>query len=185
MGILEDIFTAAFWETEPPVVPEWVEWVHISEGLTHCEVCLSLDKRWFLNEIAPELPQHSHCHCTVKPIPLSRVLNEATARCEFSKFDPYLFDPDNYYKHKKGAMFESRGYGIEDFEWLRQEFERQGLEKYVAGEYTLGLLNERGQRISIRIELPRRDKEGTVSFITGWMVYPNGQIQLTTPYGGK
>ena len=42
-----------------------------------------------------------------------------------------------------------------------------------------------GQRISIRIELPRRDQEGTVSFETGWMVYLNGHIQLTTPYGGK
>ena len=82
-------------------------------------------------------------------------------------------------------MFESWGYSIEDSEWLRQEIKKQGLEKYVAGEYMLGVLDERGQRISIRIELPRRDKEENVSFITGWMVYPNGLIQLTTPYGGK
>ena len=40
-------------------------------------------------------------------------------------------------------------------------------------------------RMSIRIESPRKDKEGVVSFITGWTVYPNGRIQLNTPYGGK
>ena len=185
MGILEDIFTAALWEREPPAVPDWVEWIHISKGMTHCETCLKLDKCWFVDENKPLLPQHPYCHCTVNPLPLSRVLNESQSECILSKFNPYLFDPENYYKHKKGAMFESWGYSIEDSEWLRQEFKRQGLEKYVAGEYMLGLLNERGQRISIRIELPRRDKEGTVSFITGWMVYPNGLIQLTTPYGGK
>lgn len=44
MGIVEDIFLAAFWEKEPPVIPDWVEWKHIFEGLTHCDVCLKLDK---------------------------------------------------------------------------------------------------------------------------------------------
>lgn len=68
---------------------------------------------------------------------------------------------------------------------MKEEMEKQGLKKYIAGEYTLGKLNERGQRISIRVEIPRKDKGETVSFITGWMVYPNGYIQLTTPYGGK
>ena len=82
-------------------------------------------------------------------------------------------------------MFIAWGYNIEDSEWLRAEIEKQGLEKYIAGEYTLGILNNYGQRISIRIEIPRKDQEGIVSFITGWMVYPNGKIELTTPYGGK
>jgi len=63
--------------------------------------------------------------------------------------------------------------------------ERQALEKYLAGDYMLGKLNKDGQRIIIRIEIPRRTGDGTVSFISGWMVYPNGHIQLTTPYGGK
>ena len=35
------------------------------------------------------------------------------------------------------------------------------------------------------ISIPRRDTGEIVSFITGWMVYPDGRIQLTTPYGGK
>lgn len=32
---------------------------------------------------------------------------------------------------------------------------------------------------------PRKDNDSTVSFVTGWIVYPNGQIKLTTPYGDK
>ena len=81
-------------------------------------------------------------------------------------------------------MFESWGYSIDDSQWLQKEFEKQALDKYVSGEYTLGKLNKDGQRISIRVEIPRKDKQQTVSFVTGWMVYPNGQIQMTTPYGG-
>ena len=82
-------------------------------------------------------------------------------------------------------MFISWGYSIDDSEWLRAEIERQGREKYIAGEYTLGKLNEQGQRISIRIEIPRKHKKDILSFITGWMVHPSGKIKLVTPYGGK
>lgn len=66
-----------------------------------------------------------------------------------------------------------------------REVEKQVLEKYVSGDYMLGKLNQDGQRISIRVEIPRKDKSETVSFVTGWMVYPNGLIQLNTPFGGK
>lgn len=72
-----------------------------------------------------------------------------------------------------------------DAKWLQTELEKQGLEKYINGEYILGKLDYNGQRISIRIEIPRKDQAGIVSFITGWMVYPSGKIQLATPYGGK
>ena len=72
-----------------------------------------------------------------------------------------------------------------DSDWLKEEIEKQALEKYVSGDYMLGKLNQDGQRISIRVEIPRKDKSETVSFVTGWMAYPNGHIQLTTPYGGK
>ena len=54
----------------------------------------------------------------------------------------------------------------------------------MSGEYKLGKLNDKGQRISIRVEIPRKNKQEKVSFVTGWMVYPNGRIQMTTPYGG-
>lgn len=66
-----------------------------------------------------------------------------------------------------------------------REVEKQVLEKYVSGDYMLGKLNQDGQRISIRVEIPRKDKSETVSFVTGWMIYPNGLIQLNTPFGGK
>jgi len=59
------------------------------------------------------------------------------------------------------------------------------LEKYISGDYEIGCLDEYGQRISIRVEIPRKDNEGIVSFITGWMARPDGHIQLATPYGGK
>ena len=82
-------------------------------------------------------------------------------------------------------MFESWGYSIDDSQWLQEEFERQALDKYVSGEYALGRLDKEGQRIDIRIELPRKDSSETVSFISGWLVWPNGDIRLATPYGGK
>lgn len=66
-----------------------------------------------------------------------------------------------------------------------REVEKQALEKYMSGDYMLGKLNQDGQRISIRVEIPRKDKSETVSFVTGWMIYPNGHIQLNTPFGGK
>lgn len=47
----------------------------------------------------------------------------------------------------------------------------------------LGQLNYQGQRINIRVEIPRKDKAGTASFVTGWMGEPNGYIRLVTPYG--
>jgi hypothetical protein len=53
------------------------------------------------------------------------------------------------------------------------------------GNYELGVLNMRGQRISIRVTIPRKNGTGEVSFVTGWMVNPGGEIKLNTPYGGK
>ena len=164
---------------------DWVEWVHRSRGKTHCETCLKLDKCWFMNANKPELPQHPFCHCETMPIPYSRVLDEANAQSAYSKYDPYLFDTMDYYKHGKNKAFESWGYSVDDSAWLKKEIEKQALRKYVAGEYSLGKLNKDGQRISIRVEIPRKNESGNVSFITGWMVYPNGRIQLSTPYGGK
>ena len=85
----------------------------------------------------------------------------------------------------KEKLFEEWGYTAKDSEWLKAEIERQAREKYISGEYKLGKLNDTGQRIRIRITIPRRDTGTEVSFVTGWMVYPNGRIQMTTPYGGK
>ena len=166
-------------------IADWVEWIHVTRGETHCETCLKLDKCWFMNANKPELPQHPFCHCEATPILYKRVLDEASAESNYSKYDPYLFDPEDFYKHGKRKEFESWGYTIADSKWLQEKIERQALEKYIAGEYTLGRLNHQGQRISIRVEIPRKNGVGNVSFITGWMVNPNGKIHLNTPYGGK
>ena len=165
--------------------PEWVCWTHHSEGKTHCEECLRLDGCWFLDGKTPKWPHHPFCHCTLDPISHEIVVANAFAHSDYSKFDPYLFNTTGIYPHNKEKLFNAWGYTVDDAHWLQTEIERQGLEKYVAGEYQLGRLNDTGQRISIRVTIPRRDNGENVSFLTGWMIYPNGRVQLTTPYGGK
>ena len=63
--------------------------------------------------------------------------------------------------------------------------DRQAEEKYLSGEYELGKLDRYGQRINIVIEIPRKNGTGTVTFVSGWMLGANGELRLTTPYGGK
>lgn len=164
---------------------KWVVWKHITQGKTHCPDCLVMDKCWFARKSSPNAPLHPYCHCVKIPIPYDQVLAHAEATSAYSKYDPYLFNRDKRYPHSKEKMFESWGYTIEDAEWLQKEVEEQALHKYISGDYTLGKLNDKGQRINIRIELERKSGSGSVSFLSGWMVQPNGQIKLNTPYGGK
>ena len=167
------------------IEPPWVQWTHHSEGKTHCPECLALDGCFFHQGKAPTWPHHPYCHCTLEEVPYAVVWANASAYSDYSKFDPYLFDPENFYKHGKNRAFESWGYSISDSLWLKAEMEKQALEKYVSGEYALGKLDKYGQHISIHIEIPRKDRSGTVSFLSGWMVKPNGKLKLNTPYGGK
>lgn len=104
---------------------------------------------------------------------------------DYGKFDPYLFNTDGFYTHGKEKLFKEWGYTVDDAAWLQTEIERQAQDKYISGDYTLGKLDKNGQRISIRITIPGKDAAGSLSFVTGWMAYPNGRLQLTTPYGGK
>ena len=140
-----------------------------------------LDGCWFPLENTPTWPHHPHCHCTLDPIDYAVVLANAAAYSDYSKFDPHLFITHGRYTHTKEKLFAQWGYTVQ----LQAEMERQAREKYIAGDYTLGKLDIRGQRISIRISIPRKDGTGNVSFLTGWMVLPNGQLKLNTPYGGK
>ena len=168
-----------------PDEPEWNKWIHRNLSDNHCPECLKLDECWFLKEKTPKWPHHPHCHCILETIPYIDVSENCVANSAYSKFDPYLFNPEHKYPHSKEKLFNSWGYTVEDAKWLQAEVERQGLKKYINGDYSLGKLNKDGQRISIRIEIPRKNREDKVSFITGWMIYPNGSIRLTTPYGGK
>ncbi len=106
-----------------------------------------------------------------------------TAESAYSKYDPYLFNTEGKYTHAKEVLFKEWGYTVADAKWLQNEIEKQALEKYTNGDYKLGKLNEHGQHIDIRVEIPRKDKPDIVSFTTGWMVYPDGHIRLNTPYG--
>ena len=146
---------------------------------------MRLDGCWFQKEKAPPCPHHPYCHCTLDPIPYAMVLMNATSYSDHRKFDPYLFDPENMYRHGKNRAFESWGYSVSDPIWLKNEIEKQALKKYLSGDYTLGKLDKRGQRINIRVTIPRKDGSVSVSFITGWMIMPNGKLKLNTPYGGK
>ena len=130
-------------------------------------------------------PHHEKCHCRLEAINYLVVLMNASAYSNYRKFDPYLFDPNNFYKHGKNKAFESWGYSVDDGKWLQAEMERQAREKYTAGDYSLGKLDAWGQRINIVVEIPRKDGSGVVTFTGGWMVEPNGKIKLNTPYGGE
>ena len=82
-------------------------------------------------------------------------------------------------------MFESWGYSIIDSENSVRELIKQAKLKNQCREYNSGSLDVYGQRISIIITLPKKIGIGDVPFVTGWMVYPDGKIVLTTPYGEK
>ncbi len=180
--------------------PTWVKWVH--EGTTpaythaekqaniafsesilgkHCSICLNLNGCCFPANNMPEYPLHPNCHCKAEAI---RGIN-ANAKCPLSKFDDFIFHPDKINNKGKKALFESWGYAKINSEWLQEELIKQAQEKYANGDFKLGKLDEHGQRINIEIVLPRKDKIGTVTFTSGWMVYPDGVIQNITPYGGK
>lgn len=84
-------------------MPKWVKWVHHITGLIHCPECLMLDGCWFLFEKAPIWPHHEKCHCTLEAIDYLVVLMNATAKSNYSKFDPYLFNTMGIYRHRKNV----------------------------------------------------------------------------------
>lgn len=163
----------------------WVKWIHEPTGIIHCFECLQLHECWFAWENAPMNPHHDKCHCRLEAIDYSIVLRNASAHSDYRKFDPYLFDTHNFFRHGKNKLFESWGYTVDDAKWLQAEMERQAVEKYVSGEYSLVRLNAFGQRMNIVIEIPKKDGSGTATFVSGWMVEPKGKLKLNTPYGGK
>jgi len=139
---------------------------------THCAACEALDGCRFTTQNVSPRPQHPFCQCWIEHIP-PEAMDEADAECNISKFRDYVFNP-KYDENGKRALFEKWGYTIEDSEWLQQEFERQALEKYIAGQYELGLLNEHGQRINITIDLSDKNQNKMVTVISGWMIRPAG-----------
>ncbi|MCI8914074.1 MAG: hypothetical protein HFF38_08090 [Lawsonibacter sp.] len=146
---------------------------------------MMLDGCLFLENKTPPWPHHPNCHCTLEPVDYAIVLISVSAYSDYSKFDPYLFNTQGKYPHTKEKLFASWGYTVTDAQWLQTEMERQAMEKYRSGDYKLGTLDVFGQRLNIRIEIPRKNSSEMVSFVSGWMVLPNGKLKLNTPYGGK
>ena len=130
-------------------------------------------------------PHHPFCHCTLEPIDYAVVLRNVTVDSVYCKYDPYLFNTTGQYTHGKEVLMKLWGYSVNDVPWLKAEIERQAHAKYLSGDYQLGKLDKNGQRINIRIAIPRKDTGEIVTFITGWMARPNGHLQMATPYGDE
>lgn len=175
----------------------WVRWIHegfrpaytdkekkdnrvLSDEMLrkHCSICLNINGCCFPENNMPKYLLHPHCHCFIVPVYDLTV----RAECDIAKFSDYIFHPTR--NRGKKALYEGWGYDIIDSKWLQPEFISQATQKYAVGDFELGLINEYGQRISIRIIIPRKDRIGALSIITGWMVYPDGLIKLVTPYAG-
>ena len=173
---------------------DWVKWVHkgtkpaetnAEKSLNviktiipiHCAMCLNLNGCCFVVGKCPEQPLHPNCHCYT--IDIQSIT--AQAECLIEKFTEYIFVEGN----SKKQLFESWGYSIIYSQYLQQEFIKQAKRAYSVGECELGKLDKYGQRINIVIKLKRKNTNEYVSFVSGWMVYPNGKIILNTPYGGK
>ena len=174
----------------------WVQWWHegtnpaensaeknanVLKGIMkkHCAMCLNLNGCCFVKGKCPPKPLHPNCHCETIDIPFIT----AKAECSIAKIRDYIFS--ELKSNGKKELFESWGYSIIDSEEIKNEIEKQAKLSYSVGDYELGKLNDYGQRINIIIELERKNKAGRITFRSGWMMYPNGRIVLTTPYGAK
>ncbi|MCO8647882.1 DUF637 domain-containing protein, partial [Burkholderia multivorans] len=110
----------------------------------------------------------------------SAVLATADSR----KFSDYIFAAGA--DHGKNAVFESLGYSGADSVSLTRMWEQQAAQKYAQGQYTLGKLDQYGQRIDIEIALPGKGAAtGQTSYLrSGWMIQSDGSIKLNTPFSG-
>ena len=99
--------------------------------------------------------------------PFAVVFGNVSVYSDYGKFDPYLFNTTGLQTHNKEKLFKEWGYTVDDARWLQAEIERQGRERYLSGQYELGKLNMFGQRINIRVTIPRKNGFGDISFVTG------------------
>ena len=175
---------------------QWVKWIHggsapantatekkmnvITSALNpkHCAGCLNMNGCCFVKEKSPRIRFHDNCHCYYENIGIPDIQATSTIR----KYADYIFNSEK--KNGKNALFEIWDYSIYDSEYLKKEIEKQSLLAYQSGDYMLGKRNEYGQRINIVIHLKRKDNGAEVTFVAGWMSYPDGRIELVTPYGG-
>ena len=174
---------------------EWVKWIHpgsspaktVAEKKNyaensvlngrHCARCLNMNGCCFVKGNCPENPLHEHCHCHYEEIGTIEVQTKSS----IEKYTKYIFDNE---KNKgKKELLEKWGYSVFDSNFLKEEIEKQSRLSMQCGEYELGSLDGYGQRINVVIHLKRKDTGEEVTFVAGWMVYPDGKVVLTTPYG--
>lgn len=162
-----------------PNKPEWLREIlrNIMALFDHCLNCSALDGCYLVTRNMPKQPLHENCDCRKKNINYANVKSKAKAVCDIRKFTEYVFKNINNFKGKN-KIFYDLGYDINDSQYLQNEFCKQALNQYLLGNYVLKNLDRRGQRLAIPTSL-----NGT-TFYSGWMLYPEGSIKNTTPFGG-
>jgi len=101
-----------------------------------------------------------------------------------AKFSDYIFKEGA--THGKDAVFKGLGYEASHSAQLAQMWEQQAAAKFAKGDYTLGKLDQYGQRINITIDVPGVGASAgkSSSMTSGWMMKPDGTISLNTPFSG-
>ncbi len=100
------------------------------------------------------------------------------------KFSEYIFKENA--DHGKDIVFKSVGYTKHHSEYLAELYRNQGTERFGKGDFKPGKTDCHGQRIVIEIVLPGiGEYRGKTAHIkTGWMILPDGNIRLNTPFTG-
>ncbi|MGN1222847.1 MAG: hypothetical protein ACI4T1_01805 [Christensenellales bacterium] len=191
MGVFDDLIHIG--ENGEFLFNQWIEWDHflipnkpewfrellrnIMALFGHCMNCTSLDGCYLVTRNMPEQPLHDNCDCRKKDITYSNVIYSAIAECDIKKFTEYVF---KNVKDSKGKnkIFYDLGFDINDSEYLQNEYCKQALKQYLLGNYIRKNLDRRGLRLAIPTTL------SGITFYSGWMLYPEGKIKNTTPFGG-
>ena len=150
--------------------------IAVADPRTHtCDICVAINKTIFKNNNKPDEKQHPFCKCEQIPTKLK----EVSLDFPIKKIKGYLFI-------KKVDLMRSMGYIIEDAEEVYDIIAESAKREFLKGNYTLGKLDQNGQRVSVTVEMKgKRDKNGRIyRFISGWMAYPNGKLHNNTPFSG-
>lgn len=106
---------------------------------------------------------HKNCDCYLTKVKSADVKTSAFPNVIWEN-SPNIFLPTVKKSKGKLANFESLGYNKNDSNILKEEYEKQALDEYLSGNYTLKDLDKNGQRLAIAISLKGK------RFFTGWMI---------------
>jgi len=101
------------------------------------------------------------------------------------KFLDQVFSP-NANNNGADQVFRSLGYGPEHAPQLAQQYTQQANQRYASHDYTLGQSDQRGQHMTIPIDLNGTGSaQGQmVRILTGWILGSNGSLNLHNPFAG-